>query len=318
MSADISLGRRFALLVVDVQRDFCPGGALPAPGGDRIIPAINAYLTEAQELSVPIYASRDWHPAVTTHFKPYGGPWPPHCVQGSAGAEFHPDLELPPGAIVISKGEDPERPGYSAFDGHTADGQSFLDDLRHRRVDRLYITGLTTEYCVKQTALDALRAGLHVIILTDAIAGINVSAGDVDRAQSEMAHAGADLTIGLARQAPDVVLLGVEWQPRALIRAQLIEEGFEVVATDTWPMMRRQLTVAPKPRLAIVDLKGLPDPAAVLNDLRESMNPDRVLVLTAMGTIEPGEVEHLGFRHIDRPVAIGDLVNTAAQVIRAA
>lgn len=197
--ARVSVGdHRRALLVVDVQRDFCPSGALPAPGGDRIVPAINAYLAQAQELAMPIYASRDWHPAVTTHFKPYGGPWPPHCVQGSVGAEFHPRLELPASAIVISKGTDPERPGYSAFDGHTPDGQSFLSELRHRHVDRLYITGLTTEYCVKQTTLDALRAGLHVTILTDAIAGIDAHAGDADRALSEMAHAGADLTTSLA------------------------------------------------------------------------------------------------------------------------
>lgn len=147
---------------------------------------------------MPIYASRDWHPAVTTHFQPYGGEWPPHCVQGSEGAEFHPQLDLPASAIVVSKGGDPERPGYSAFDGHTPEGQPFLADLRHRGVGGLYITGLTTEYCVKQTTLDALRAGLHVIVLTDAIAGIDAHPGDADRALSEMAHAGADLTTGLS------------------------------------------------------------------------------------------------------------------------
>src|SRR5437763_9694143 len=103
---------------------------------------------------------------------------------------------------------------------------------------------------------------------------------------------------------PDIVLLGAEWQPRALIRAQLIEEGFEVVATDTWPMMRRHLRPGSKPRLAIVDLKSLPNPAAVLNDLRVLMNPDRVLVLTAIGTVESGDVERLGFRPIVRPVVV--------------
>src|SRR5437879_6480527 len=117
----VSGGR--ALLVVDVQRDFCPGGALPAAGCDRILPIINGYLAEAREQAMVVYASRDWHPAVTTHFKPYGGEWPPHCVQGSAGATFHPRLHLPASAIIISKGDDPERPGYSAFDGHTPDDQ---------------------------------------------------------------------------------------------------------------------------------------------------------------------------------------------------
>jgi nicotinamidase/pyrazinamidase len=187
-----------ALLVVDVQRDFCPGGALPASGCDRILPTINAYVAAAGELGMPIYVSRDWHPAVTTHFKPYGGEWPPHCVQGSSGAEFHPDLELPASAIVISKGEDPDRPGYSAFDGHTANGEPLLTDLRNRHLDTLCVAGLTTEYCVRQTTLDALRAGLHVSVLTDAIAGIGAHPGDVDRALAEMTRAGAVLTTGLA------------------------------------------------------------------------------------------------------------------------
>jgi nicotinamidase/pyrazinamidase len=186
-----------ALLVVDVQRDFCPGGALPAPGGDRILPAINAYLARAEKLGMPIYASRDWHPPVTTHFKDYGGEWPPHCVQGSEGAAFHPNLHLPSNAIVISKGEDPLRPGYSALDGRTPDGRPFLDEVRDRHIDTLYVTGIATDYCVRQTTLDALRAGLRVTVLTDAITGIDAHPGDADRALSEMAQAGATLTTGL-------------------------------------------------------------------------------------------------------------------------
>ena len=109
----------------------------------------------------------------------------------------------------------------------------------------------------------------------------------------------------------DVVLLAVEWQPRALIRAQLIEAGLEVVATDTWPTMRRQLRPGMKPRLAIVDLKGLPDPDRVLNDLRVLMKPDRVLVLTAIGTMPPVEIERLGFRALERPIAIERIVSAA-------
>jgi nicotinamidase/pyrazinamidase len=171
---------------------------LPAAGGDRILPILNSYLAEARELGMPIYASRDWHPPMTRHFKPYGGEWPPHCVQGSRGARFHPDLELPASAIIISKGEDPNHAGYSAFDGHTPDGLSLLDDLRHRHVDTLYVTGLTTEYCVKQTSIDALGAGLRVNLLTDAIAGIDAKPGDADRALAEMARLGAVLTTGLA------------------------------------------------------------------------------------------------------------------------
>jgi hypothetical protein len=106
----------------------------------------------------------------------------------------------------------------------------------------------------------------------------------------------------------DIVLLGTKWQTRALLRAQLIEEGFEVLATDTWPMMRQYLGPGEKPRLAIVDLQGLPDPERVLNDLSILMKPDRVLVLTAMDTVAPDAIERLGFRVLKRPVSIGDVV----------
>lgn len=117
-------------------------------------------------------------------------------------------------------------------------------------------------------------------------------------------------------QPPDVVFLGVEWQPRALIRAQLIEEGFEVVATDTWPIMRRLLRPGIQPRLVLVDLKALPDPEGVLNDLRVLMKPDRVLVLTASGTIAPADIERLGFHALSRPIVIEDVVRAAASAIR--
>jgi hypothetical protein len=115
---------------------------------------------------------------------------------------------------------------------------------------------------------------------------------------------------------PDIVLLATEWQPRALIRAQLIEEGFEVVATNTWPMMRRHLRPGVKPRLALVDLKGLSNPLTLLNDLRVLMNPDHVLVLTALGTTPASEVERLGFRTVSRPVVIEDVVRAARETIR--
>jgi nicotinamidase/pyrazinamidase len=184
---------RAALLIVDVQKDFCPGGALPAPGGDRIIPALNRHLAEARERGMLVYASRDWHPAVTSHFKEYGGEWPPHCVQGSAGAQFHGDLKLPADAIVISKGNDAAKPGYSAFDGHTSDGEALLHDLRDRHVTRLYVGGIATDYCVKATAIDAAAAGLEVRVLSDAITGIDVQPGDADRALEEMSRAGAQI-----------------------------------------------------------------------------------------------------------------------------
>lgn len=180
-----------ALLIVDVQKDFCSGGALAAPGGDAIVPALNRHVAQARERGMPVYASRDWHPEVTRHFTAYGGTWPEHCVQNTAGAAFHPDLQLPPETIVISKGDDPDAHGYSAFEGHTAAGKTLLDDLRERRIGSLYVAGIATDYCVKATVMDALHAGLQVRVLRDAITGIDVRPGDTDAAVSEMTHGGA-------------------------------------------------------------------------------------------------------------------------------
>lgn len=190
---------RSALLIVDVQKDFCPGGALPVPDGDRVVPVLNRYAANAVERSMAVYASRDWHPAVTRHFKEYGGEWPPHCVQNTEGGRFHADLELPPSTIVVSKGQDPDKPGYSAMDGSTPDGKTLLADLRERQVDHLYVGGLATDYCVKQSVLDALAAGLRVTVLHDAIAGIDAQPGDADRAISEMRRAGAEIEPGAAQ-----------------------------------------------------------------------------------------------------------------------
>ena len=180
-----------ALLIVDVQKDFCPGGALPAPDGDRIVPAVNRHLADATRLGIPVFATRDWHPRVTSHFKAYGGEWPPHCIQNSPGAAFHPQMKLPPNAVVINKGDDDDQPGYSAFDGHTADGKALIAELHDRHVDRLFVAGIATDYCVLQTVLDARRSGLNVTVLDDAIAGIEAKPGDVERALRDMAAAGA-------------------------------------------------------------------------------------------------------------------------------
>jgi len=184
---------RSALVVVDVQRDFCPGGALAAEGGERILPALNRHLSDAVAGGLTIYATRDWHPEMTSHFKAYGGQWPPHCVQGTPGAEFHPGLDLPAAAIVVSKGMDPDHPGYSAFDGRTPGGDTFLADLRARGIDRLMVAGIATDYCVKQTVLDARREGLDVTVLLDAVTGIDAHPGDVARALDDMSAAGAAL-----------------------------------------------------------------------------------------------------------------------------
>jgi nicotinamidase/pyrazinamidase len=184
---------RAALLVVDVQKDFCPGGALAVPGGDRVVPALNRHIARAVERRWPVYASRDWHPPVTSHFRQYGGEWPPHCVENTEGAGFHEDLNLPPSAIVITKGQDPDHPGYSAFQGRTPEGRELLDELRHRQVKHLYVGGLATDYCVKHSVLDAMKAGLEVTVLADAVAGVNLRPDDSARAIEEMRAAGAEV-----------------------------------------------------------------------------------------------------------------------------
>jgi nicotinamidase/pyrazinamidase len=178
-----------ALLVVDVQNDFCPGGALAVAGGDRVIPVLNDLIDRFS--ARPVYASRDWHPPDTTHFKAFGGPWPVHCVAGTRGAELHPDLRLPSNAVVVSKGQDRADDGYSAFEGTTAAGRRLPDDLRERGVTDLVIGGLATDYCVRASVLDARRAGFNVSVVTDAVAGI--SPEGTARALEEMRLAGARL-----------------------------------------------------------------------------------------------------------------------------
>jgi nicotinamidase/pyrazinamidase len=180
-----------ALVVVDVQNDFCPGGALGVSEGDRVVPVLNRYIQRFRELKAPIYATRDWHPPVTKHFQAYGGVWPPHCIQGTRGAEFHPALEFPPEAIVVSKGMDPEQDAYSCFQAQDADGRDFAVNVGERGIQRFFIGGLATDYCVKATALDALREGFQVIVLQDAIAAVDLQPGDGARALEEIRAAGA-------------------------------------------------------------------------------------------------------------------------------
>ncbi len=181
-----------ALLIVDPQLDFMPGGALPVPEGDRIVPVVNKYIERFREAGKPILVSRDWHPEVTKHFQQYGGIWPPHCIQGSRGAEFHPDLDLKD-AVVVSKGMDPERDSYSAFDGFEPDGTPLEEGLRRRGIDRLYVGGLATDYCVRWTVLEALKRGFKATVLLDAIRGVNLKPHDSEEAIEEMVRAGGDV-----------------------------------------------------------------------------------------------------------------------------
>ena len=171
-----------ALLVVDVQNDFCPGGALPAPGGDKVVPVINSLIDKFPL----IIASKDWHPEITLHFDK----WPKHCVQGTKGAELHPDLRQDRLDQIVLKGAMNMDEGYSVFEGIDIDLEKFLRD---RGVNTLYVTGLVTEYCVKETALDAQKRGFSTYVIKDAVEGVRLKKGDVERAFEEMKKAGVRL-----------------------------------------------------------------------------------------------------------------------------
>ena len=176
-----------ALVVVDFQNDFTPGGALAVPAGDEIAARINELIDSGRfEL---IVATRDWHPPEHGSFAEQGGPWPPHCVQGTPGAELHFSLPREKVDLVVDKGQDPSSDGYSAFDAIGLDAL-----LRERGVDALTLVGLATDYCVKNTALDALRAGFDVEIDRHGVRGIDVEPGDVDKAIAEVTAAGGWVT----------------------------------------------------------------------------------------------------------------------------
>lgn len=177
-----------ALLIVDVQNDFCPGGALPVPEGDQVIPLLNRWIEAAQAAGIPVYASRDWHPAGHVSFQEQGGPWPVHCQQGSKGAQFHPGLKLPSDAVIISKGRSPDKEAYSAFQG-----TDLRERLKKAGVHRLWVGGLALDYCVKESILDALRAQFEVHLIRPATRAVEVQPGDGARALHEIAAAGAVL-----------------------------------------------------------------------------------------------------------------------------
>ncbi len=179
-----------ALLIVDVQNDFCSQGALAVPEGDKIVPVLNQYIQYFHAQKLPIFASRDWHPQETTHFKEYGGLWPVHCVQNSRGAQFHPNLRLSKGVVIISKGMDPQKDSYSAFQGIDPEGIAFLDILKREKINSLYIGGLATDYCVKSSVLDARKFGFEVYLLMDAIQGVDLNPKDSQEAISAMISAG--------------------------------------------------------------------------------------------------------------------------------
>jgi nicotinamidase/pyrazinamidase len=177
-----------ALLIVDVQNDFCPGGALPVPGGDEIIPVLNHWTAMAESQGIPVFASRDWHPEDHISFRERGGPWPKHCVQNRKGAEFHPDLRLPESVHIISKATGSDTDSYSAFGG-----TDLAERLRKAAARRVWIGGLALDYCVKESAMDAVRLGFEAHLIADATRPVNVRPEDGAAALKDLQDAGVIL-----------------------------------------------------------------------------------------------------------------------------
>jgi len=171
-----------ALLIVDVQNDFCPGGALAVNDGDKIVPIIN----QIQDKFDFVISSQDWHPANTVHFEK----WPPHCIAGTFGADFHPNLITDKIDLKLLKGTGNKDDGYSAFE---ATNVSLIDYLHENQITDLFVCGLATDYCVKATVLDALENGFHTYVITDAVAAVNMEKGDDTKALNEMYRKGCTL-----------------------------------------------------------------------------------------------------------------------------
>jgi nicotinamidase/pyrazinamidase len=186
MAGNIRLQAGDALLLVDVQKDFLPGGSLAVAHGDEVVPALNRYIQAFHALHLPIYATRDWHPAQHCSFRAQGGPWPPHCMANTAGAAFAAALQLPQDVVVISKATTVDADAYSGFQG-----TEFDSELCAAGIKRLFIGGLATDYCVLNTVHDARVLGYQVLLLADAIRAVEVQPGDGLRAEEEMVRLGA-------------------------------------------------------------------------------------------------------------------------------
>ncbi len=185
--AEYSPGAKDGLIVVDLQVDFCPGGALAVSEGDEIVPPVNRLLDIPGWMKV---ATRDWHPPDHVSFQAQGGIWPVHCVADTPGAAFHPRLNAGVVEMVVSKATTPAAEAYSGFDGTT-----LADDLRAAGIGRLFVCGLATDYCVKATALDARRERFEVVVVEDAVRAVNVAPEDGEKAVKEMKAAGCAFTL---------------------------------------------------------------------------------------------------------------------------
>lgn len=194
-AVNVELGIGDALLAIDLQNDFLPGGRLAVTEGDRVIPVMNHYIDRFIQRQLPVFATRDWHPRNHGSFAQQGGPWPEHCVAGSTGAEFAPGLHFPATVQIFSTGIEVENDGYSGFENPELKMQ--LDELG---ILRLFIGGLATDYCVFHTVCDALELGYQVLLLTDAIRAVNVNSGDGEQAIDTMVLKGAiPITLAMIR-----------------------------------------------------------------------------------------------------------------------
>jgi len=183
----MSTGKKRALIVVDVQNDFCPGGSLAVAHGDEVVVPLNKLIEEFLKRGEPVYETRDWHPSTTKHFEKYGGVWPVHCVQNTRGAEFHPQLRRDAQITVISKGLG-DKDCYSAFDE-----TDLLSRLKQQGVTEVWVGGLATDYCVKNTVLDAVKNGFEVKAVENAMRAVDLEPGAGERAMQEMRDAGAEI-----------------------------------------------------------------------------------------------------------------------------
>lgn len=177
-----------ALVIVDVQMDFCPGGALGVPDGDRVVPVLNRWIEAARRGGAVIVASRDWHPPDHMSFAAQGGPWPVHCVRDTPGAAFHPDLALPDEAVVLSKAMETEREAYSAFQG-----TGLAERLHAAGVRGVWVGGLALDYCVRSTVLDGIEAGFDMHLIADAVRAVNLNPEDGAKALKRIRAAGAKI-----------------------------------------------------------------------------------------------------------------------------
>ncbi len=188
MRDPVELEASDALVLVDVQHDFLPGGALPVPRGNEVVPHLNGYIALFRSRGLPVFATRDWHPPDHCSFKAQGGIWPTHCVAATSGAQFHPALQLPAETHIVSKATRPDWDSYSGFDG-----TQLAQRLQEQGVKRLLVGGLATDYCVLHTVLDGLAADFAIIVLTDGVRAVNVKPGDGAQALERMGAAGAQL-----------------------------------------------------------------------------------------------------------------------------